>query len=239
MEVVHQRIILNNDLLHSAKRGDETCFAALLGLGDDDVQGQQREITIDPSDNRNGSIKSVAITDEPDFFLGVTPAGNSLLHIAANSDFSDAAKKLLHREKSLLGARNKTHDTPLHCAARIGSHEIVSHLIDFAREMGKGVMEVLRARNKDGETALHEAARHDHAAIALSLITADPGLASVVDDQGISPLYLATALGYSQVVRTMIQGLDGIEVSRASYAGPNGQTVLHAAVSRSKGERDY
>jgi ankyrin repeat protein len=97
--------------------------------------------------------------------------------------------------------------------------------------------EVLRARNEDGETALHEAARHDRGDVARTLISADPGLASVVDKIGISPLYLAAALGHLKAVQVMIEGLKGTEVSSAAYAGPRRQTILHVAVLRSKGEQ--
>jgi ankyrin repeat protein len=239
--VVLQRIIMNNDLLQAAKSGDETSFAELLGLGvDNGVQGQQSEITIDPSIDRHVPIKPIAAIDEPDFFLGVTPVGNSLLHITANSGFLNTTKKLLRIEKSLLKARNKTQETPLHCAARSGSDDIVSYLIDFAQEMEEGhevvMEEVLRDRNEDGETALHDAARHDRVDVVRTLISADPGLASVVDKIRISPLYLAAALGHLKVVQVMIEGLKGTEDSSAAYAGPRQQTVLHVTVLRSKGK---
>ena len=85
--------------------------------------------------------------------------------------------------------------------------------------------------------SLHEAARNSHAAVAHLLITADPGLASVMDDEGMSPFFLATTSGHLDVVHEMVQGLIGMEVSKACYAGPDGQTVLHAAVLRSKGKQ--
>ncbi|KAJ4821422.1 Ankyrin repeat protein family-like protein [Rhynchospora pubera] len=126
-------------------------------------------------------------------------------------------------------------DTPFHLAARNGNHDMVSRLIGFSDEMGPDVMkELLRSRNKNGETALHEAARHNCAIAAHLLITADFGIATVVDHQGISPFYLATQLGSVDVVRELVQSSIGTEVPRAYYAGRDGQTVLHAAVLRSK-----
>ncbi|XP_078151110.1 protein ACCELERATED CELL DEATH 6-like [Carex rostrata] len=220
----HQRILMDTELLTAAQQGDESRFACLLGLEENNC-----EITIG-TDNR------CIARDEPDFFLGVTYPGNSLLHLAVSSNFLHLAEKIWRRETSLLMSRNKVLETPLHCAAKTGNREMVSLLIGFAYEMGdEDIMEkVLRAQNKDGETALHEAARNSHAAVAHLLITADPGLASVMDDQGMSPFYLATTSGHLDVVHEMVQGLIGMEVSKANYAGPDGQTVLHAAVLRSK-----
>ncbi|KAF3330120.1 ankyrin repeat-containing protein [Carex littledalei] len=224
MTASHQRILMDIELLTAARQGDESHFACLLGLEEDNS-----EITIG-TDNR------CIARDEPDFLLGVTYTGNSLLHLAASSNFLHLAEKIWRRETSLLVARNKVLETPLHCAAKNGYCEMVSLFIGFAYEMGdEDIMEkVLRARNKDGETALHEAARNNHAAVAHLLITADPGLASVMDDQGMSPFYLATTSGHLDVVHKMVQCLIGIEVSKAYYAGPDGQTSLHAAVLRSK-----
>jgi ankyrin repeat protein len=56
-------------------------------------------------------------------------------------------------------------------------------------------------------------------------------LAGVVSCDGASPLYLAAMEGHEGVVRRLLRRLPvGTMVSAASYAGPDGQTALHAAV---------
>ncbi|KAF3339015.1 ankyrin repeat-containing protein [Carex littledalei] len=223
----HQGILTDTELLTAARLCDESRFARILGLGEN-----IGDFTINTDEH------SIA-RDEPDFLLGVTYMGNSLLHLAASSNFLDLAEKIWRREKSLLVARNKALETPLHCAAKNGNHKMVSLFIDFASQMRvedclPRVVEVLCARNKDGETALHEAARNNHADVAHLLITTHPGLASVMDDQGMSPFYLATISGHLDVVHEMVQCSNAMDVSKAYYAGPDGQTALHAAVLRSK-----
>jgi ankyrin repeat protein len=68
-------------------------------------------------------------------------------------------------------------------------------------------------------------------------MSADGGLAAVVDGKGFSPLYLAAALGRADMVDVLIAGSppDGVK-SPAYYAGPDGQTALHAAVLASEGK---
>ena len=90
----------------------------------------------------------------------------------------------------------------------------------------------MTARNSEGATALHEAIRNGHEAVLEKLVSADGGLAAVVDGKGFSPLYLAAALGRADMVAVLIGGSppeDGVK-SPAYYVGPHGQTALHAAV---------
>ncbi|KAF3335403.1 Ankyrin repeats (3 copies) [Carex littledalei] len=137
----HQRILMDTELLTAAREGDESRFAHILGLEED-----TSEIIIN-IDNR------CIARDEPDFLLGVTYTGNSLLHQAASSNFLGLAEKIWRRETSLLVPCNKVLESPLHCAAENGNHKMISLLLSFAYEMGdKDIMvmeEVLRAQNKD------------------------------------------------------------------------------------------
>ena len=84
---------------------------------------------------------------------------------------------------------------------------------------------------------MHEAIRNGHEAVLEKLVSADGGLAAVVDGKGFSPLYLAAALGRADMVAVLIGGSppeDGVK-SPAYYVGPHGQTALHAAVLVSEG----
>jgi ankyrin repeat protein len=96
---------------------------------------------------------------------GVTPDGDTALHAVARSlkggqHFLKYAGIIHDRDRSLLFEKNHRGDTPLHCAARAGNIEMVSHLLDLAgRESADRKLELLRMENGRHETALHEAIR--------------------------------------------------------------------------------
>jgi ankyrin repeat protein len=95
----------------------------------------------------------------------VTSGLDSILHVVASAGDSAgllASASMIHsKARHLLVATNRRGDTPLHCAARDGRIEMVSHLIQLARaEAGDdGVKAMLRKQNRQRETALHEALR--------------------------------------------------------------------------------
>nr|CAD1833766.1 unnamed protein product [Ananas comosus var. bracteatus] len=151
---------------------------------------------------------------------GVTKGGNSALHIAADFGHIELAELICSRDISLLEGRNATLETPLHCAARAGADRIIVFFISKARQLEA----VLRATDQEGKTALHVAAEEGRVAAATELMSALPGLAAIVDDNGVSPLYAAVLSKSLEIVQILIGSR-----SEASYAGPNGQTALHAA----------
>ncbi|XP_072951004.1 protein ACCELERATED CELL DEATH 6-like [Typha angustifolia] len=191
------------------------------------TEGPQR-ILMDPNllkAARTGDQSLLEQDPGVSILYGVTPGGNTALHIAASHGHLELAKMICERKGSLLVARNVMLETPLHCAARAGHDKIVSSIVSFSRNNGVGVETVLRARSRDGRTALHEAAQNGHVRVANELISADPGLANMVDDEGISPSYLAAMAESIPFLRILQSPPFPI-----SYAGPNGQTALHAAV---------
>lgn len=145
--------------------------------------------------------------------------------------YQEIAKIIYRRDKNLLGFCNKAKETPLHSAANAGNLHMVSLLVEFACKEGpQKLKEVLRARNEVGETALHEAARSGYTDIVKELLDADGILTSLEDDNRISPLYWAVTAGCLDVVDMLIA-----PNRLTSYAGPDGQTALHAAVMTQKG----
>jgi len=167
--------------------------------------------------------------------------GNSALHVVASSGdsdtYRDCAKLIYGKAKKLLDAENKSGDTPLHCAARAGHPNMVSHHIKLATptptrddDASKKVMEFLEKKNELGETALHGAVRSANTEVIEKLMSTAPGLANVPSD-GISPLYLAISLGRLDVAWDMMKKSS----NRLSYSGPDGQNVFHIAVFKSEG----
>ncbi|XP_072951022.1 protein ACCELERATED CELL DEATH 6-like [Typha angustifolia] len=208
----HTRIPIDLELLKAARIGDQN-----LLLQPPSVERTETAIEVPRRDVN---------------LLGVTVGGNTALHIASTHGHLKLAKLICQRESSLLEARNVMLETPLHCAARAGNDKIVSSIISFTRDSnGIGVETMLRARNRAGETALHEAARNGHVQVAVELMSADPGLANMVDEQGISPLYLAATAGSVALLCAILPSSSTTTTASfpVSCAGPNGQTALHAA----------
>nr|BAJ92366.1 predicted protein [Hordeum vulgare subsp. vulgare] len=154
----------------------------------------------------------------------VSAEGNSVLHLAAEHGHD----KLIHDlaslgGRSLLSSRNSTLDTPLHCAARAGHGKAVSLLVQLSCEGGDE--STLWCRNEAGNTALHLAARLGHAAAVEAMVSAAPGLASEVNNAGVSALYLAVMSRSVPAARSITT-----RCPNASAAGLSSQNALHAAV---------
>lgn len=170
--------------------------------------------------------------------------GDSALHVAAaggdSKQYLKCAEIIYNSAKDLLDVTNKNGDTPLHCAARAGNTRMVSRLMELAASENDDhgasrVKDLLRRENKIGETALHEAIRNGSTEIVTRLISEDPELAAVPrvgggGGGGASALYIAVSSRRWDVVEELFSKCSGL-----SYAGPDGQNVLHIGVFRGKG----
>jgi len=174
--------------------------------------------------------------------LGVTHGGDTALHIAAHFGHLNAAKVICGVNVSLLMKDNDKLETPLHYAARAGKRDLVDYFIQLAKAEANNIDlgEMLTKRNRDGETALYQAVLYDHPAVVKEFLCADENpyvsqLVSIPNNENISPLYLAIMHGLHDVVASLIGSLPE-NVSRGAYAGPDGQTALHAAALRPEGK---
>ncbi|KAL6908136.1 hypothetical protein ACP4OV_002306 [Aristida adscensionis] len=223
----HSTHTMNPELLRASATGDKALLERVLGLTS--------------TSSGNGVAPPEAAQKQGGGSLsclkGVTSEGNTALHTAAGRGYLELVRTICDLDASLVGARNNLLDTPLICAARAGHAGVVACLMEHdaaaaaAREGAcAGEEPMLRARNSEGATAMHEAIRNGHDAVLRMLMSADDGLAAVVDAKGFSPLYLAVALGRADMVAVLIGGSPAGVKSPAYYAGPDGQTALHAAV---------
>lgn len=219
---------LHPELLMAAKRGDWKKLQDLMG--------------------NEGALVPQVVVDVDD---NVGEAGDdqhygpdTVLHVVASAGDSEellvSSTVICRKAKHLLGARNATGDTPLHCAARSGSIKMVSHLIDQARREDDdgasstlNLKAALRKQNKQGWTALHEAVRWADGKMVGVLMSADPDLARF-PSHGTSPLYLAILLGHDKVAVQMYQ-----KDNQLSFSGPDGQNALHVSVLRNKSKPSY
>ncbi|XP_060675541.1 ankyrin repeat-containing protein At5g02620-like [Ziziphus jujuba] len=154
---------------------------------------------------------------------------NTILHIAAKSG------KLRRLEEDdyllrFLYEQNNEGNTPLHIAAKLGHLETVRILVEMARKIDvEQNKRLLTTENNEKDTALHEAVRHNHLEVVKLLTEEDPDLASIVNGEGDSPLFMAVDRCFYQVALHILSN-----APNCSYQGRNGMNVLHVAAIRSK-----
>ncbi|KAJ3670389.1 hypothetical protein LUZ60_010713 [Juncus effusus] len=180
-----QRPLMPRELLQAAIEGDEQVLTEMLGL--EEGRDGQVNVTIDAGRE----------IEQQNHLQSATFMGNTVLHVLCSNDHDALASKICNKDTSLLKARNKMHETPLHSAAKGRCTRTVRALLQF------GAKEMVRERNCHGEAALHEAARHHHQDIINELMTVDPELAYDVDNYGISALEVSLARGNNEMVEIL------------------------------------
>ena len=138
---------------------------------------------------------------------------------------------LLLEDMSLANARNREGTTPLHVAALLYSdREILRQIRQGALKDIPRLLEVLLSvgadpnvkDDKEGNTALHEATLGGDEEVALLLIRSGADV-NAINNEGLTPLWGASAMGLPKVVSTLLE----------HGANPNvrteGMTPLHMA----------
>ncbi|XP_024190844.1 ankyrin repeat-containing protein ITN1 [Rosa chinensis] len=194
---------------------------------------------------RSGDINFLNIEDACiDPLHQRTPKENNLLHIAAEFKQIDFFKHVkLNYESPRFWVTNKSGDTPLHVAARVGCHAVVEFVIDHTKSFplegaddqesvpadAETYKQLLRMPNFQNDTALHIAVRYGHDKVATLLIKADPELCYYTNSANESPLFLAIRKSSPSIASYILEE----SPSHASpyLQGTNGLTALHAAVT--------
>ncbi|CAL9017492.1 unnamed protein product [Prunus brigantina] len=173
------------------------------------------------------------LNDNPSLLYQLTPRKNTALHIAVQFGDSNVVAEIYSRCRSLLTQQNLDGDTPLHVAARVGCFSILNDLVreilsmsqeDF-RNANDVMFETLRMGNWGENTVLHEAVRNGHIKLVQFLLTIDPKLASIKNDAGESPLYLAAKGGMFEILNQILKS-----TASSAHGWSDGRTALHAAV---------
>ncbi|XP_062012424.1 ankyrin repeat-containing protein At5g02620-like [Rosa rugosa] len=172
-----------------------------------------------------------------------TPKYNNILHLAAEfkhiNVFTEVPQGDLY--SPLFWAANKYGDTPLHDAARVGCNEVITFLIEHSKKTLPGgaadvesgpadaeaYKELLRVTNLRKDTAFHVAVQYGHNEVVNLLMAADPELCCFTNSANESPLFIAVRKGFHLVARSIL-----VECPVSpSFAGTDGVTALHAAVT--------
>ncbi|KAJ0965517.1 hypothetical protein J5N97_026655 [Dioscorea zingiberensis] len=215
---------MGTSLLLAARSGDLETLESLLSPDHNQI------INIDVDVQTPHKPNLSPVPHETETIFGVTAGGNTLLHIAAQYGQPRIAEEVCLRECSLIATVNARLESCLHLCAKSGHLKVSEVIINYIVRKG-GFEDVLRVKNMNGDTALHEAVRAGHVHMVKKLISVDAASASIVNNAGMSPLYLAVMRNSPAMVEALLQP------SSSSYAGPGGQTALHAAVVRCPGQR--
>ncbi|KAK3165148.1 hypothetical protein QOZ80_1AG0029520 [Eleusine coracana subsp. coracana] len=226
----YEKMILDSELLRALSSGSEAHLEELL------TRGNSR-VAISVQDSRLTGVAAPLQGAGARGLLGVTNGGSTALHLVASRGHLGLANRVCELAPSLVATRNRSLETPLHCAAKAGHRDVAACLLSRMRRSGADSEAALQARNRPlGATALYEAVRNGHAETVALLAAEVPELAAMTTDDGVSPLYLAAMTSSSlEMVRALLRQLPDGTPSMASFAGPEGRTALHAAAARGKG----
>ncbi|CAM0144819.1 unnamed protein product [Urochloa decumbens] len=232
-----EQMMLSSELLQALTAGDAARLQELLSGEHRSQAGGHVAITVNGASP--GAAASPPLLPLPQvgasILFGVTSCGNTALHLATSRGHAELAALLCEKAPSLVATRNRSLDTPLHCAAKAGHREVAVRLLPTLRAGGADEAAALRARNRLGATALYEAVRHGRAGVVDLIMTEAPELASLASEDGFSPLYLAASTDPSvKMVRMLLRPSQDGTPSPASSEGPEGRSALHVAATRSK-----
>ncbi|PON32419.1 Protein accelerated cell death [Parasponia andersonii] len=144
----------------------------------------------------------------------VSPRGETVLHIAAQSGHDELVRAILGRHDLLglvVAQNNWLRNTPLHATASAGHLSTVKMLVSAAKEYSQqqrgSLKMVLGIKNKQNDTALHLALRNRHLEVARFLFEADddPEGVDYFNSEYKSPLYMAAEAGYELLFELMMQ----------------------------------
>jgi len=202
--------------------------------------------------SRVGPPRAVqAILDnDPDPALSTWQKGNSPLKVAADEGRLDIMEVLLPHSSTDLEARNNNGWAVLHAAAEYGYTEMVKRLLEAGADIevrtnhgstplklaaGEGHLDIVRylveqgadiqTANDEQFTALHDAVSAQQRDITEYLVENAPNLVNVSQHTGWTPLQMAATLGYTGIVRTLV---DAPNVD-LELTNQDGHTPLHLA----------
>jgi len=173
------------------------------------------------------SLKQLLALDGPGVLLGITPQGNTCLHIASIQGHEEFCKNILTVDHSpalaLLSTINKDGETPLLTAVARGCAPLLAAVL-LRRCRDQQLMQTILKQDRRGCNALHHAIHIGYTKLALELIEGEPAMSKTVDERNESPLFNAARRNFTEVSHKLLEILDSAD------CGPLGVHVLHAAV---------
>ena len=184
----------------------------------------------------SGDLSFFETLTNSDTLLDVTTEKSTVLHVAVQCNRPQVAKKMVELRPSLLYQTNSRGNTPLHVAARVGSHSMVKLLIESTKSLDVeiGGRKILSMVNLVKDTALHVAVRYGKSEVVEELINGDPELGMFTNSAGESALFLAVDRELYKIASQILSA-----ASECSFAGRDGMNVLHAMAIHSSRKSFY
>ena len=163
-----------------------------------------------------------------------TPQLNTVLHIAASLGHSQLVEAMLENDCDFWEDQNSAGDLAFHVAASCG------HLSTLKKLPCVSDSEYLDIRNNEGNTPLHLALinkyrevdlvlKTKYSEIADFLVETNPIVSYCPNEEHKSPLYMAAEAGDAEMVKLMIEKVNGINLGRDRF--PEVKSIAHAAIT--------
>ncbi|KAJ9701368.1 hypothetical protein PVL29_006635 [Vitis rotundifolia] len=148
---------------------------------------------------------------------------DTALHEAVRYNHPDVVKLLILEDPDFIYGANFSGGTPLYMAAERGFHDLVQIIIDNtpASPAHSGLM---------GRTVLHAAVICNNEDMMKKILEWKSDLTKEVDNDGWSPLHCAAYLGYTSIVRQLLEKCDQ-SVVYLRVKNEHNKTALHIAAS--------
>ncbi|XP_057661221.1 uncharacterized protein LOC130896874 [Diorhabda carinulata] len=135
---------------------------------------------------------------------------NTLLHIAAKTNEVEISKLLIE-----LNVENIFGETPLYVAIYSNSKDVIEYLLAVDINL-----DINRKYTASENTLLHEAVLYNDVDIVV-LLKRKGHLVNIRNAKGLTPLHIAIANKYRNIIASLITGIDDLEVDLLHYAAEN------------------
>ncbi|XP_078154787.1 protein ACCELERATED CELL DEATH 6-like [Carex rostrata] len=194
------RLLMPADLFIATIEGNRDVLIPRLELQPDEPTDHV-QVPIEAPHSPPRQISTENLRNVQSELRSATRSGDTLLHLLVTRRHNELASMVFEKDMSLLKAKNKVLETPLHCAARAGNREVIQKLIDIDYVIVKDALEEI---NEQGDTAMHVATKHGHIDCGKRLLWLNHEILYKVNNEMLSAIHIAITKGYTEMVKYML-----------------------------------